>query len=244
MIPLFKTHYSIGKSILTLESPDKVKNGGSDSAIKIAKDAGLTQFVLVEDNFHGFPEAKKRCEDNDLDLKFGIRLNVCNDHEYDETHKVVIFAKNDEGCKRLYRLYSAAFCEHEGKLTISDIKKYWDLKDLKMVIPFYDSFLHYNHFTFSNFSPNLHGLDPTFFIEDNGLPFDRFLANEIMEYVGPSNTKKVKTIYYKNESDFKQFQSFKIICGRITGRKRDLSSPGLDHFCSNKFSFESWINEK
>ena len=45
-IPVFKSHYSIGKSILTLEAPAKVKEGGADSIIDIALDAGLKEVVF------------------------------------------------------------------------------------------------------------------------------------------------------------------------------------------------------
>ena len=49
MLPLFKSHYSIGKSILTLNHPDKFEEGGPDSIFKIAQDHDLEQVILVED---------------------------------------------------------------------------------------------------------------------------------------------------------------------------------------------------
>ena len=80
MIPLFKSHYSIGKSILTLDAPEKVKEKGSDSIIDIALDAGLKQVILIEDTMHGFLEAKKRCDENNLQLIFGFRTNMCQQY--------------------------------------------------------------------------------------------------------------------------------------------------------------------
>ena len=68
MVPLFKTHYSIGKSILTLQPPSNVDKDGADSVIDMALDSGLKQLVLVEDSMHGFLEAKRRCEENKLQL--------------------------------------------------------------------------------------------------------------------------------------------------------------------------------
>jgi len=113
-IPLFKTHYSIGKSILTLQSPGTVDKYGADSVIDIALDSGLKQVVLVEDSMHGFLEAKRRCEENGLHLIFGIRINLCQQYEVEKnkvpSHKIVIFAKNDDGVKRLYKIYSKVFC--------------------------------------------------------------------------------------------------------------------------------------
>jgi DNA polymerase III alpha subunit len=49
---------------------------------------------------------------------------------------------------------------------------------------------------------------------------------------------KTKSIFYKNEEDFKAYLTFKCINKRTT-----LSKPNIDHMCSNEFSFESW-NEK
>jgi DNA polymerase III alpha subunit len=119
-IPLFKTHYSIGKSILTLHPPSRVEEGGSDSAIDIALDSGLDTLVLVEDSMHGFLEAKRRCEENNLQLIFGIRINMCQEYEVEKdkvpSHKVVVFAKNDKGAQRLYKIYSEVFAIMRVKL--------------------------------------------------------------------------------------------------------------------------------
>lgn len=55
VLPFFKSHYSIGRSILTLEKPDDVISGGPDSIIKLCKDNDLKEFHLVEDSMSGFP---------------------------------------------------------------------------------------------------------------------------------------------------------------------------------------------
>ena len=51
MVPLFKTHYSIGKSILTVNDPAATKEGAADSVIQIALENKMDKLVLVEDNF-------------------------------------------------------------------------------------------------------------------------------------------------------------------------------------------------
>ena len=61
MIALFKSHYSIGKSILTLNHPDKDKEGGSTSVFNLSKD--LDKIVLVEDSLIGFLQAQKTAKD-------------------------------------------------------------------------------------------------------------------------------------------------------------------------------------
>ena len=50
MIPLFTSHYSIGKSILTLDHPDKQTEGGSTSVFSIAQKNNLKEIFLVENS--------------------------------------------------------------------------------------------------------------------------------------------------------------------------------------------------
>ena len=89
MLALFKSHYSIGKSILTLKHPEKVEDGGPDSIFSIAKENNLKEFFLVEDSLVGFLEAKKVSEELNIYLYFGLRLEVENGSSY----KILIFAK-------------------------------------------------------------------------------------------------------------------------------------------------------
>ena len=46
----------------------------------------------------------------------------------------------------------------------------------------------------------------------------------------------------KDKEDVLAFQTYKLICNRRIGRTYDLSNPGLDHFGSDEFCFESWKN--
>ena len=48
MIPIFTSHYSIGKSILTLNQPNLENTDGSDSVFDIVKENNIKQLVLVE----------------------------------------------------------------------------------------------------------------------------------------------------------------------------------------------------
>ena len=54
MLPLFKSHFSTGRSILTLNPPDKCVEGGPDSVFKLVKENDLKEVILVEDSFSGF----------------------------------------------------------------------------------------------------------------------------------------------------------------------------------------------
>jgi len=246
MLALFKSHYSIGKSILTLNDASKVKDGGSDSIFQIALDNNLSEIILVEDSLIGFSEAYKRCTENNIKLVFGLRLSMRNSKEEADTeseHKIIIFAKNNQGCKLLNLIYSKAFTESNGYLTYEILEKVWDDTHLKLAVPFYDSFLYTNLLKYgTNSIPNFNKIKPTFFIESNGLAFDSLLKYEVAEYASKNNhpTEKVKSIYYKNKKDAEALMSYKIICNRSFGKTRSLSRPELAHFCSNEFSFESW----
>ena len=247
MVPLFKTHYSIGKSILTVADPPSIKEGGADSVIQIAIENNLDKLVLVEDNFHGFLESKKRCDEHDIQLVFGLRLSVCNSHQDNKSknHKVILFAKNDHGCKKLYKIHSQAFCDYEQRLTFKDLKEHWT-NNLLLAIPFYDSFLHRNNFSFAEFVPDFSFVKPLFFLENNQLPFDHLLRGVVEDYCSRHNydTEETKTIYYKNRKDFGAYQTFKIICNRsFSGRKSDLTRPNLDHFGSQEFCMESFLEQ-
>ena len=247
-MPLFKTHYSIGKSILTVKDPASTTEGGADSIIEIATENKLDKLVLVEDNFHGFLECKKRCDEHNIHLVFGLRLNMCNSHDDDpkKNHKVIIFAKNDHGCKKLYKIHSTAFCDHSQRLTFQDLKSHWS-NNMLMAIPFYDSFLHNNNFSFSEFVPDFSFTKPLFFIENNKLPFDHLLRGVVEEYCAAHEypTEEAKSIYYKKRKDFAAYQTFKIICNRsFNARKSDLTRPNLDHCGSQEFCMESFLQHK
>ena len=135
MIPLFKTHYSIGKSILRLDDVDR-----------IATDNNLEEVYFVEDSMTGFPAAFRLFGDR---MRFGLRLPIFNEDENPESEsKIIAFADGDEGCKELYNLCTQSSSEK--------LKTPWkSFKNLKFVVPFYDSFLHKNLTTFANCMPSL-----------------------------------------------------------------------------------------
>jgi len=248
MLALFKSCYSIGKSILTLDDPKKTSPEGSDSIFKIALENNLKEIVLVEDSLIGFFEAFKRSKELKLKLIFGLRLSMRNSslpEDSDSQHKVIIFAKNSEGCKLLNKIYSKAFCDFSGFLNYESLKDLWNDNDVKLVIPFYDSFIHVNSLSFANAIPDLSFTKPTFFLEDNGLALDILLQEKVLEFTKNNNfeTQTAKSIYYKNNEDVDAFMTYKIICNRSHGKDRSLEKPELAHFCSDQFSFQSWKNK-
>lgn len=226
MIPLFKTHFSIGKSILRIDDVDR-----------ICTDNNIEEVFLVEDTMCGFPEAFRTFKDR---LRFGIRFSIYNEDLSEESEsKMIAFANGDEGAKELYSLYTQQF---DKKIT-----QPWDhTKHLQYVVPFYDSFLHKNLTTFSNCMPNIPD-EINFFVEDNNLPFDQFILKSVKRcsYTSPKRKIiKVKSIYYENKEDVEAFQTYKCICNRQPGRQASLSNPRLDHFGSDRFCIEAWKEDK
>ena len=155
-------------------------------------------------------------------------------------NKIIIFAKNGAGCRLLNKIFTNAHTSDENAISNKDLKSLWSEKDLKLAIPFYDSFLFNNAMYFSNCIVNFSFTSPTFFIESNGLPFDTIVKNKILSYCEGTNykTQDVKSVFYKNREDIEAFQTYKCICSRKFG-KRSPSKPNLDHFGSDEFD-ESW----
>lgn len=245
MLPLFKSHYSIGKSILTLDHPDKVKDDGSQSVFSIAKD--LDKIILVEDSLVGFLQAQKTAETLGKELIFGLRISCSHEDSRIDTncvHKIIVFAKNDIGCQLLNSIYSHAFCNNEGVIDLKHLKSIWDSESLLLAIPFYDSFIFMNTMYFCSCIPDFSFCNPIFFIEDNYLPFDSRIKLKVEEYCKHFNckTEHSKSIYYNKIEDFTAYQTYKCICAKKTGKQRTLDVPNIDHLSSPEFCFESYLN--
>ena len=56
VLPLFKSHYSLGRSILSLSPPDE-EGHRPNSIFDLVKEAGLKEFFLVDDSMSGFLQA-------------------------------------------------------------------------------------------------------------------------------------------------------------------------------------------
>jgi len=241
MLPLFKSDFSIGKSILRLDK--KSFEEGSDSSIfKILKDNDLKNLVLLEDTMIGFLEAYHNCKDLDVKLIFGLNISYKPNLQDDLGSKISIFSKNPQGCKLLNKIYSFSETEGEGFIDFLNLKKYWT-KDLLLYVPFYDSFLFNNFMYFSNNLCDLTFFKPIFFIEDNNLPFDNLLKKLVINYCSKNNFDTIlsKSIYYNKRSDFSAYQVYKCLCSRSFSNKSTIENPNLDHCSSSDFSFESFL---
>jgi hypothetical protein len=195
----------------------------------------------------GFFDAVNLSKELGLQLVFGYRFFCTNDVDgANSKHKLIVFAKNDAGCRQLNAFYSLVNTQLGGSISNEILSKELGEKpDLQLAVPFYDSFVFWNQLTLSSCIPDIKNLNPLFFIEDNGLPFDGLIESSVREYVKlncPSaKIERAKSILYKNKSDCPALQTYKILSGRKFGKKSDLSSPNLDHFGSDEFCWESYL---
>lgn len=228
-IPLFKTHFSIGKSILTI-----------DKIFEIAESE--KEVVIVDESFSGFRRIVKKAEKEGKKIRFGLRIDCSN--EEGDSSKVVLFAKNNKGIKTIKNVYSKAFTKNGGVCDFKDIND----ENILVAIPFYDSFLHKSIHNFGNYNLPIQDLRECWvFIEENGHPFDYQIKKEIdlLKSKAFENLvfRSVKTILYEKSVDFPAFQGYKSSCNRkIGGRQINIDSPELEDCSSDKFSWEQYKN--
>lgn len=230
MIPLFKTHASIGKSILT-----------NKDILTFQQSQNLSKVVVVEDSFYGFRELNAKLLERKAELVFGIRLNVVQSKTDELPSKLIFFAKNNEGMQQIKKLYTKAYCSDSGNL-ILDPLGWHDFSQTKVAVPFYDSFIYQNIFNFGMCDLNLSKFDCVFFREKNNHPFDEMITEQLRNIT--DQTTLVKSIYYKNREDIEAFQFYKAVCNRSGNKTPNYGSPNLEHFCSAEFCWESYLENK
>lgn len=257
-IPIFKSHYSIGKSILTLSPPKKrdckESMESSCSVFDIAKENGLQKLVLVENTLIGFPQAQKVAKEIGAQLIFGVLFEVCEDCSSEEAikksqckHKVIVFPKNANGCKDLNKIYTECKTNLHNFLDMASLKSLWNEENLSLAVPFYDSFIFKNLMSFDTCMISFNFTTPTFFLEDNGLPFDNTIRQAVEKYCLSNNfyTQETQSIFYEKKKDFSAYLTYKLICSRgsFSGRQSSIEKPNFDHLGSDSFCWESYIEK-
>lgn len=218
MIPLFKTHYSVGKSLLLPER-----------CFELAED----EVVFVEDSFAAFRKVNKLSKKYNKPFRWGIRLNcVANGSE---PSKIILFARNNEGIRELRRIFSES---QTNELAA------WDfdpdrLDNILCCVPFYDSYVHRTIHNFGVF--DLPMSDYIHFVEDNGHPFDWHIKRAL-DGLGVKQ-QKVKSIYYEKKENFRQYQFVKAVTNRKGGRHPADDRPELEDCGSNQFCYESYLEQ-
>tara|TARA_R110000824_G_scaffold101094_4_gene240059 strand:+ start:4542 stop:5303 length:762 start_codon:yes stop_codon:yes gene_type:complete len=245
ILPIFKSHYSLGRSILTLGKPNQSLDEGSDSIFDICQEGEIKDLYLVDDNMAGFLEAYSNAEELDIKLVFGLRLTFClnvsnkSEEGRRNSYKNIIFATNTEGYKRLIKIYTFAAQEgfyYEPRMDFDNLKQFWS-DDLLLVAPFYDSFLYSNKYSDSKCVPDFSYATPTFFLEDNDTLLDKDMNKSVESFCKDKyDTVRVKSIYYKKREDFGAYLTFRCI-----NKRTKVEKPNMDGMCSPEFCYESYL---
>jgi DNA polymerase III alpha subunit len=245
IIPLFKSDFSIGKSILTFDPPESdVYPDGPKSIFSIQKENSISDLFVLEDNFYSFYSCYKYCLDNKTNLIYGINMFFSEDPSDKLKSKISFFIKNKDGYADLIKLNTKYI---NNGFVSKDILDNFYTDNLIMCIPFYDSFIHINSIKFGKFSDFLLKFNPIFFIENNNIPFDSIIKKHVEEIASDKyKVQKTKTICYYKKTDIDAFLTYKCICNRDFS-KRSINNPNFQHFSSNEFCWESYqesVNDK
>lgn len=245
VLPLFKSHYSIGRSVLTLEKPEDAEANGPASIIDICKKNRLKELFLVEDSMGGFLQGYINSAEAGINFRFGLRLTICddmlqkNEDSILRSSKYIIFANNRDGYQRLIKINTKASQDgfyYVPRIDFKTLRTLWNDKDLSLCVPFYDSFLHKNALHSHLCVPEFNFTNPIFFVEDNDLYIDQILSKHVEKHCKEGcESVKVKSIFYEERKDFKPYLTFRCINNRSS-----LDKPQLDHMSSPEFCFESW----
>jgi len=251
ILPLFKSHYSIGRSVLTLDKPKGNVSVYPVSVLDLAIENKLKTVCLVEDSIGGFLEVNKNCMDHKLKLVYGLRLWITEDaldkkeENLKKRSKYVIFIKNNDGYKDLIKISSWASKDgfyYEKCIDFKILKSLWNENNLRLAVPFYDSFLHLNTLESYIHVPDFSFTKPVFLVEENDLPIDYLIKKRVETYVLANGYEVVsaQSVFYAQKDDFISYMTFRCINNLST-----LEKPELDGFCSDTFSFERWkkLNE-
>lgn len=256
--PIFVSHYSLFRSLLTLEEPGRAKAGNPVSVFALAQQANLQEVIVCDSHVDGFLEGYKTASKLGLKLCFGLKLKVCadmNDRTLESRRtesSVVVLVRNSQGYHDLLRIWNRAWGK-EGHFAYRDasygradwglLKTYWT-ENLGLALPYFSSFIAKNLLTFAQITPDLPVAAPWVLKEEgNGLPFAPLIDAAIGRYTNGDSSMVVpsKTILYARPEDFRAYCTFRAI-----GTRGEFSAPGVDHLASLAFSFQSWqeLNSK
>lgn len=239
MIYLFRTHYSIGKGIIQANDPGE---STVPCLANICLKNEIKQCFVVDQSMAGIWPIYNSLKKAGVSLVFGLMLEFVNSGDDKESnasaHRNIIFAKDEAGYKQLIKISTKAHVDffHEfPRLDYNYLHSIWS-DSLVLAVPFYDGFVARNKLTENQCVPDYRQIKPTFFIEDNGLPFDAALKRATEQYaVGNScETIAAQTVYYEKPEDSLVYYVRRCM-NRSGGRQRTLEKPELPHFGSNQF---------
>ena len=243
ILPIFKSHFSIGRSILTLEPSEEIKENKPVSIFSIAKKFDLKKVFLADSSFCGFITFYKTCLKENIEGYFGIELVVYDGEKNEESRKteskVIIWLKNSDAYCDSIRIFSEAATNqfyYYPRILWSTLQKMWT-DNLSLMVTGYSSFLARNLLEDYICNPNFGNTKPILTHSNCGLPFDNLIENTVKKYAESNKLEVMQTapVYYFRDSDSKSYQIFRCISNRSK-----FSKPQLNHFSSNSFSWESY----
>jgi DNA-directed DNA polymerase III PolC len=247
-ILLFKSHYSLLSSLLTLDkSKDDFLSGGPISIFSIANKYNIQKLFLCDDNMGCFFQAYSKSKEYQKQLIFGLQLKVKCDLQSKENScvsDVIIWMKNSNAYKDLLAINNFAVKNHINAVPYIDWKSLNELwtENLYLTIPFYSGFLSVNSSSLDcNIVPELKNIKPALMVSEHGLPEDPFLKEEIINYAKSNGLKVLNThhCYYYNREHAESLQVLKCIKERTNFEK-----PELAGFSSDEFSFISYLDKE
>ena len=251
LTPIFSTSASLKQGgIFTLEKPDPnstLKNGPI-SLVSLAKEEKLKEIVLIESNFVNFMNASKRFGETGVQFKYGIKLVVCenmedkSDKSFENESKVIVLLKDDSDIlayQSFIHIFTKAATDgfyYIPRIDWKNLKSLWH-NGLMLALPFYSSFLYKNTLTFSSIVPDFPDKPLLFKEIGQNLPFDSILNKVVDDYANFNKyeVENVKSIYYKNRKDCRQFMINRCILDHNTW-----DEPHQEYMTSNDFSYESY----
>ncbi len=249
IISLFTSDASISKSILTTdEAEDKIDENKPVSIFSIAKIHNIDPIFIVESSFVSFISSYKNAQKLNKQLIFGIKFKIVQDSKLKTEESfltessVIVWMKNSDGYKDLIKLYSAIHADESNfyyypRGNWKLLQDFWT-DNLSMSIPFYGGFISKNVLNYGHHAvPDFGSIRPNFILEEHELPFDGILTQKITNYCRENKYDIIEghSIYYYKDKDVFPMQIMRCINNRST-----FDCPNLNHFSSNKFSFESW----
>lgn len=244
-LSIFTSHYSIGKSILTLDKLSDVKENGPDSIIDLCIKNNIKDLFLVDNCMSGFIEGYKNSIENKLNYHFGLKISINNDinektdESFDKTSEIIIFIKNNQGYKDLLKIYSKGATDgfyYKPRIDWKILNELWT-ENLLLVIPFYDSFIFDNTLRFCYCVPDFTKIKPIFFIEEHDLPFNDLIKEKVLNYCKENEYDWINahSIYYNKKEDYKAYLTFRCINKRSSIERPQMEHHNLDTFCLESY---------
>lgn len=225
---------------MTFETPEKAKKLHKQSIAQICLDNEIEKPIVVDTKMTGIMELFQNFSPLGLKPIFGLNYKFVHENSDENQynwHRVIVFIKNTKGYKDLIKIHNKANIEEGGKITPDILKNHWT-DNLKLAVPFYDSYLFKNTMYETSCSPEFNNIEHSYFYEENALPFDDLIASRIA-----GEKVLVKSIFYEKRSDFIKWQTYRCSLNFSNkGKNRTLESPMFDHCHSKEFSFESYLD--